>query len=163
MKKSIIALASLIALAGVGHATDYKVGAIEVDNPWSRAVPKGASVAAGYMTIKNNGDTPDRLVGGTTPVAGKFEIHQMTMNNGVMQMRPVADGILIKPGETVALKPESFHIMMMNLKQPIEKDKPFPASLNFEKAGTVQVEFAVEGVGGSPAAATPAPETHHHH
>jgi periplasmic copper chaperone A len=161
MMRTAAVLASLAAFAGGAYAHDYKIGSIEVDNPWSRVVPKGASVAAGYMTIKNNGATPDRLVSGSTPVAGKFEIHEMTMTNGVMQMRPVADGVVIKPGETVVLKPESFHIMMMNLKRPIEKDKPFPASLTFEKAGTVQVEFAVEGVGATPAAAPQAPEHHH--
>jgi copper(I)-binding protein len=139
-------------LAGPASANDYKVGAIEVDNPWSRAVPKGATVAAGYMTIKNTGTEPDRLVSGSTPVAGKLEVHEMTMDKGVMKMRPLSAGLEIKPGETVELKPESFHLMLTNLKQPVEKGKPFAASLTFEKAGTVNVEFAVEGVGATPAA-----------
>jgi periplasmic copper chaperone A len=160
MKRLIVAAAGLFALAGgVASANDYKFGSLEIDHPWSRAVPKGAQVAAGYMTIKNNGTEPDRLVGGSTPVAGKFEIHEMTMQNGVMRMRPLASGLVINPGESVDLKPESFHIMLMNLKQPIEKDKPFKASLTFEKAGTVEVEFAVEAVGATPAAQSP----HAHH
>ena len=160
MKKFGMLVAGVIALSSSAHANDYKVGALEIDQPWSRAVPKGATVAAGYLTIKNTGTEPDRLVSGSTPVAGKFEIHEMTMDKGVMRMRPVPAGIVIKPGETVELKPQSMHIMMMGLKQPIEKGKSFKGSLVFEKAGAVDVDFAVEAVGGTPAAA-PAHEHHH--
>jgi copper(I)-binding protein len=154
MKTIPILVAGLIAVsAGAAFANDYKVGTLEIDNPWSRAVPKGSTVAAGYMTIKNNGTTPDRLTGASTPVAGKVEVHEMNMDNGVMKMRPVAGGVEIKPGESVTLKPESFHLMIMGLKQPIEQGKPFQASLMFEKAGTVNVEFAVEPVGATAPAA----------
>jgi periplasmic copper chaperone A len=59
------------------------VASIEVDQPWSTATPPGASVAAGYMTIENTGTEPDVLTGASTPVAGKVEVHQMTMDNGV--------------------------------------------------------------------------------
>jgi copper(I)-binding protein len=154
MKKFGILVASLVAvsaLSGAASALDYKVGALEIDNPWSRAVPKGAKVAAGYMTIKNAGTEPDRLVSGSTPVAGRFEIHEMSMDKGVMKMRPLPSGLEIKPGETVELKPSSFHIMMMDLKQPIQRGKPFKATLMFEKAGAVDVDFAVEAVGATPA------------
>jgi copper(I)-binding protein len=89
----------------------------------------------------------------TSPVAGKSEIHEMSMEKGVMKMRPMPDGVEIKPDETVELKPGSFHIMMMGLKKPIERGKPFKASLNFEKAGPVEVEFTVVAPGAtSPAA-----------
>ena len=160
MKKLGIILTGVFALSCSAHAYDYKVGALEIDHPWSRAVPKGATVAAGYVTIKNTGTEPDRLLGGSTPVAGKFEVHEMSMDKGIMKMRPVAGGVEIKPGETVELKPQSFHIMMMGLKQPIEKGKPFKGSLVFEKAGAVDVDFAVEAVGATPAAAAPAHDMH---
>ena len=163
MKKLGIILTGVFALSCSAHAYDYKVGALEIDHPWSRAVPKGATVAAGYVTIKNTGTEPDRLLGGSTPVAGKFEVHEMSMDKGIMKMRPVAGGVEIKPGETVELKPQSFHIMMMGLKQPIEKGKPFKGSLVFEKAGAVDVDFAVEAVGATPAAAAPAHDMHNMH
>jgi copper(I)-binding protein len=158
----IIVAASIAVLSSAASAEDYKVGALEISNPWSRAVPKGATVAGGYVTIKNTGTEPDRLLGGSTPVAGKFEIHEMSMDKGVMKMRPVTGGLEIKPGETVELKPQSFHIMMMGLKQPIEKGKPFKGSLTFEKAGSVDVDFAVEAVGATSAAA-PAHDMHNMH
>jgi periplasmic copper chaperone A len=156
-------IASAITVSSGAGADDYKVGALEISNPWSRAVPKGATVAAGYVTIKNTGTEPDRLLGGSTPVAGKFEVHEMSMDKGVMKMRPVTGGLEIKPGETVELKPQAFHIMMMGLKQPIEKGKPFKGSLMFEKAGAVDVDFAVVAVGATPAAAAPAHDMHDMH
>jgi periplasmic copper chaperone A len=162
MKKLGVLVAGAIVLSSTAYAYDYKVGALEIDRPWSRAVPKGATVAAGYLTITNTGTEPDRLISGWTPVAGKFEVHEMSVDNkGVMRMRPVPAGIMVKPGETVELKPQSFHIMMTGLKLPIEKGKPFKASLVFEKAGTVEVDFAVEGVGATPAAAHDMHNMHH--
>src|SRR5262252_8004601 len=132
MKTSSILFACILSLTAAAAAQEFKAGPLEIDHPWSRATPKGAKVAAGYLTIKNSGTTPDRLVSGTSPVAGKFEIHEMSMDKGVMKMRPVPEGVEIKPGETVELKPNSFHFMMMDLKRPIERGKPFKASLMFE-------------------------------
>jgi copper(I)-binding protein len=161
MKKLGIFVAGAIVLSSTAYADDYKVGALEIDHPWSRAVPKGATVAAGYMTIRNTGAEPDRLVSGSTPVASKFIVHEMSMDKGVMKMRPVQGGLEIKPGETVELKPQSSHVMITGLKQPIEKGKPFKASLVFEKAGAVEVDFSVEGVGATPAAAHDMHGMHH--
>lgn len=138
MKTSILSACLLALATTVAAAQEFKAGSIEIDNPWSRATPKGAKVAAGYLVIKNNGSDPDRLVGGTSPAAGKVEVHEMSMDNGVMKMRPVSGGLEIKPGETVEFKPGSFHLMILDLKQQIENGKPFKASLNFEKAGPVE-------------------------
>ncbi len=146
-KLGIFLVACVLSLSSAAQAYDYKAGPIEIDHPWARAVPKGASVAAGYMTIRNTGTEPDRLVSGSTPVAGKLEVHVMTMNNGVMQMRPVTGGLEIKPGETVELKPQSLHFMLTGLRQPIQKGDTFKGTLLFEKAGPVEVEFSVEAVG----------------
>jgi copper(I)-binding protein len=165
MQKLGIFVACAVALSsstfGPACAYDYKAGAIEIDHPWSRAVPKGAAVAAGYLTIRNTGNEPDRLVSGSTPVASKLEVHEMSMDNGVMRMRPVAGGLEIKPGETVELKPQSFHIMMTGLKERIEKGKPFKGTLVFEKAGPVEVDFSVEAIGAT--APTVANRTHDMH
>jgi periplasmic copper chaperone A len=169
MKTTSILFACILSLtAVVAAAQEFKVGPLEIDHPWSRATPKGAKVTAGYLTIKNTGTGPDRLVGGTSPAAGKVEIHEMSMDKGVMKMRPVPEGVEIKPGQTVELKPSSFHLMIMDLKQPIERGKPFKASLTFEKAGPVEVEFEVVAPGATPAASAAAgnkantPAMHHH-
>jgi periplasmic copper chaperone A len=142
----VFAAAFALALTPA-HAGDYKAGSLDISNPWSRATPKGASVAAGYMTIKNTGSTPDRLIEGSSDVASKFELHEMKMENGVAKMRPVKGGLEIKPGETVELKPGSFHVMFVGLKKPLTAGDHFKATLVFEKAGTVSVDYDVRAMG----------------
>src|ERR1700730_14249165 len=102
-------------------AADYDVGSIHIAQPWARATPKGATAAAGYMTITNNGTAPDRVNCVSSDASGQCQIHTMTMDNGVMKMRPVEGGLEVKPGETAMLKPSSFHVMLMNLKHPLEQ------------------------------------------
>lgn len=145
---ALIAVLAFLVQPGVAH--DFKLGAIEISHPWARATPKGATVAGAYLKITNTGGAPERLIGGSSPIAGRFEIHQMSMNNGVMQMRPVTGGLEIKPGESVELKPGSYHIMLMDLKQPLVHKQPLKGTLVFEKAGTVELEYAVEPVGSTP-------------
>ena len=144
--------AGLLGLtAATAHARDYKAGALDIVDPWSRATPKGATVAGGYMKIKNTGSTPDRLIGGSSDVASKFEVHEMKMENGVAKMRPIKDGLEIKPGDTVELKPGSFHIMLVDLKKPLTAGDQIKATLVFEKAGKVNVEYDVLAMGAEPA------------
>jgi copper(I)-binding protein len=142
------AFVTLLAIAAEAH--DFKAGAIDISHPWARATPKGATIAGAYLKLTNTGKEPDRLVGGSTPVAGRFEIHQMSMNNGVMQMRPVTGGLEIKPGESLEFKPGSYHLMLMDLKQPLVHKQRVKGTLIFEKAGSVEIEYAVEPVGSTP-------------
>ncbi len=145
-------------------AEDYSVGTIAIGNPWTRATPKGATVAGGYMTISNKGSASDRLVGGSSAIAGGFEVHRAVMEQGVAKMRPVEGGLEVKPGETIELKPGVLHVMFTRLKQPLEKGQKVKGSLEFEKAGKVDIEYAVEAVGApSPSPkSSPDPAMHHH-
>lgn len=143
--------AAIWLVAGAAHAHDYKIGSLQIDHPWTRATPKGAAVAGGYLKITNKGAAADRLIGGSSPAAGRFEIHEMRMNNGVMEMRALPAGLEIKPGETVELKPGSFHLMFMDLKTPFEQGQSIKGTLVFEKAGSVDVDYKVEAIGGAPA------------
>ena len=153
MKPSFVFVAAtLVLLARAASAADFTAGSIQIGNPWTRATPKGSTVAGGYMTLTNKGTAPDRLVTGTSAAAGRFEVHRMAMEGGVMTMRPVEGGLEIKPGETVEFKPGSFHVMMMDLKQPLEKGQKVKGTLTFEKAGKVDIEYAVEAIGATPAA-----------
>ena len=140
---------ALLALAGEpSRAQEHKAGPIEIQQPWTRATPKGAAVAGGYMKIVNRGTTPDRLIGGSSPVAGRFEVHEMAMAQGVMTMRRV-NGLDVAPGQTVELKPGALHVMFMDLKQPLQKGARVKATLLFERAGPVEVEYVVEAIGAS--------------
>jgi len=143
----IIALA-LVACAGKpAYAGDAIAGGLKISAAWARATPKGAPVGGGYLTITNTGTAPDRLIGGSSDTATRFEIHDMSMANGVMKMRPVPNGIEIKPGQTVELKPGGYHVMFVGLKKPFEQGEHVKATLKFEKAGDIAVDFAVEGIG----------------
>jgi copper(I)-binding protein len=134
------------SVGATAMATDYKAGSIEIITPWSRATPKGASTAIGYMTIKNNGTTPDRLIGGSVDVAASFQLHSMVMENGISKMRDLS-GIDIAPGKTIEFKPGSSHAMFVNLKHSLSKGEHIKGTLIFEHAGTVQIEYSVEGIG----------------
>ena len=135
------------ALAPPAHADDVAAGSVKISAPWARATPKGAAVGVGYMTITNNGSAPDRLLGGASDVSNRFEIHEMSMDNGVMRMRPMAKGIEIKPGQSVELKPGGNHVMFVGLKKPFAQGEHVKATLAFEKAGKVDVDFTVESIG----------------
>ena len=132
--------------AGAGSDT-YTIGNLTIASPWSRATPGGAKIAGGYLKITNSGSTPDRLVSAVTSAAGKVEIHEMSMTNGVMQMRPLNEGLPIKAGETVELKPGGFHMMFMDLTQPFKQGEAVKTTLQFEKAGKIDVMFNVGDIG----------------
>ena len=127
-------------------ATDYTVGSIEIINPWSRATPKGASTAVGYMTIKNNGTTADRLISGSIDVAADFQLHSMVMVDGIAKMRELTS-VEIKPGAIVEFKPGGSHVMFVNLQHPLSKGDRVQGTLRFERAGTVPIEYSVEAIG----------------
>jgi periplasmic copper chaperone A len=151
MRKVTLLIAGFLSLAAAtAYARDYKVGSLNIADPWSRATPKGATVGAGYMKITNTGATPDRLISGSADVAPTFEVHEMTMDNGVAKMRPIKGGLEIKPGETVELKPGSFHVMFVGLKKPLVVGDHIKATLVFEKAGTINVEYDVLAMGATP-------------
>jgi periplasmic copper chaperone A len=152
MKPKCLVAAALMLLAVPALAETYKVGAIEIEQPWARATPKGATIGAGYMKITNKGTEADRLVGGSVGFARRFEVHSMTMEQGVMKMREVKDGLEIKAGETVELKPGGYHVMFVDLKDPLKQGDHVKVTLNFAKAGPIEIEYPVEAIGaGAPA------------
>jgi copper(I)-binding protein len=143
----VMAAAIAAVLATPACGADFTVGALQISAPWARATPKGATIGGGYMTITNTGTTPDRLTGSSSPISDKVELHEMSMDNGVMKMRPLASGLEIKPGQTATFKPGGFHVMFVGLKQPLMQGQAFTVTLEFEKAGKVEVDYSVAGIG----------------
>jgi periplasmic copper chaperone A len=92
-------------------------------------------------------DALDRLIGGSADVADKVQVHEMAMNNGVMTMRPLDQGLTIEPGKIVKLSPGGYHLMLLDLKSPLKRGDKVPVALEFEKAGKVTLSFDVQGVG----------------
>lgn len=128
-------------------AADYDVGTMHISQPWARATPKGADNGAGYMSITNKGTAPDRVSCVSDDASKECQIHSMTMEGGVMKMRPVEGGLEIKPGETVTLKPGGYHVMFVDLSHPLEQGKSVEVELKFEKAGTVKMEYPIAAIG----------------
>ncbi len=147
MRHSLFTLALALALSATpALAQEFKAGDIVIEMPWARATPKGAEVGGGYVTIQNKGAAPDRLTGGKADFAN-VEVHQMKSVNGVMEMRQVAGGLTIPAHGSVTLSPGGYHLMFTHLTHPLTKGESVKATLDFEHAGPVQVEFAVTGVG----------------
>lgn len=167
------ALAAALALLSVSAlpvqavtpvtAHTVKAGTLTIEQPWSRVTPSGAKVAGGYLRITNTGSASDRLIGGTFPLAGRVEVHEMSMQDNVMRMKQIEGGLEIKPGATVELKPGSYHLMFMELKEPLKEGQVLKGTLVFEKAGTVEVEYAVRAMGAPAGGHGAAPMQQHKH
>ena len=145
-------------------AAAQKPSGMRVEQVWSRATPNGASVGAGYLRITNTGSSPDRLISGATDIANRIEVHEMAMDNGVMKMRALTNGLTLAPGQSVDLKPGGYHLMLMGLKQPLKEGASFSGTLKFEKAGDVPVTFNVLGMGAAaPSGGAKEMMDHSHH
>lgn len=126
-----------------GAMAPVKAGDLTLSDAFTRATLPGAKVGGGYVTISNDAKEADTLLGGSTPAAGRVEVHEMKMDGNVMQMRQLKDGLPIPAGDTVKLAPGGIHIMMMDLKAPLKEGEMVPLTLDFAKAGKVELQFMV--------------------
>lgn len=136
---AVLAAITIFPTAGVA-------GDLVVETPWARATISVAKTAAAYLTIKNGGSAPDRLVGARSDVAKKTGIHRSLKEGGIMKMRPV-QALDVPAGGTVMLRPGGYHIMFMGLKAPFKMGHKFPLTLVFEKAGEIEVTVKVMKAG----------------
>ena len=146
----------LLSMSVVAAAQQFKVNSIVIEQPWIRATPAGAKVAGGYVTITNTGSEPDRLIGGALPQAGRFAVHEMKMDGNVMHMHEVQGGLEIKPGQKIEFNPSGYHLMFTQLREPLKQGDTVKGQLRFEKAGSVDIEYRVEGLGAQ------GPQQHRH-
>ena len=145
-KKLLIAAAVLCTLAAHATAETVTIGNLKIDSPTLRATAPGANVGAGYLSITNMGTATERLTGGDASFAGKVEIHEMKMENQVMRMKHLADGLEIPAGKTAILAPGGNHVMFMQLKEPLMEGENQPVSLIFENAGKIDLNFEVKSI-----------------
>ena len=150
MMKTIVTGLLVLLLSLAVSAADKRE--VRVVDAWARAVPVVAPVAGGFFTVVNTGNAEDRLLRVESPIAKRIEIHEMRNDGGVMRMRQITDGLIVPAHGQLELKPGSYHLMFMELKAPFAKDAKIPATLVFEKAGSVDVELSVAAMG----AASPA-------
>jgi copper(I)-binding protein len=134
------------AMAGPQAAAHgYGAGDLQVRHPWTRATPAGATVAAGYLEIRNSGQQTDRVVGASTPAAERVEFHVQVQEGDVLKMREVKD-FGVPARQRLTLRPGGSHFMLIGLKQPLVKGGRVPLTLRFERAGELQIELEVQPV-----------------
>jgi copper(I)-binding protein len=131
----------------------FTAGDLTITGGFARATLPGARIGGGYLTIANSGAEADTLTGAASEDADAVQVHQMSMDNGVMTMSPVAGGLDIPAGGSVSLDPMGYHLMIMNLKQPLIENQCLEVTLTFARAGTVPVVLNIAGT-----AATSAPD-----
>ena len=138
-----LALIAALGIAGAAQAHDFEAGGLTVLHPFAIETASRATTGAGYLTIRNDGETADALIGVEADFP-KVSLHESVEADGMMSMQPL-ERIDIAPGETVSLAPGlGGHVMFMGLDAPFETGARFPATLIFEEAGEVAVEFVVE-------------------
>jgi periplasmic copper chaperone A len=150
---ALLAPTAPVALAQMSHDSSHgmsgagdKMAGIKVTHAWARASAKTARTGAAYVTLENTGAMADKLVSASAPVADKAELHTHIKDGAIMKMREVAS-VEVGPHAKVMLKPGGLHIMMIGLKEQLVKGGHFPLTLDFEKAGKMTVDVAIEGPG----------------
>jgi len=146
MAHLITALLGALCLGGEPHAQTSAASMVVVQQPWARATPGGAKTGAAYMTLINNGASADRLLSATTPLADQVQFHKETEDNGVSRMREVRN-VELEPGAKIVFKPGEMHMMLVGLKQPLIEGQALPLTLQFERAGNIDVTMPIEKVG----------------
>ncbi|AWV06521.1 copper chaperone PCu(A)C [Marilutibacter maris] len=132
---------------------------------WMRAMPPGAKVAGGFLTLRNGGADADRLLSIHSPAAERVEVHEMRTVDGMMRMRHLEEGLEVPAGGEIRLAPGGYHLMFMQPARPFAEGDTVPATLVFEHAGEVEVEFRVLALGASGPAGQAGDGDHHggHH
>ncbi len=153
LKNTLVAAALALAAAASFAQT------VKVESPWARPTVQGQAAGGGFLRIVG-GAASDKLVSASSAMAGRVELHSMTMEGDVMRMRQV-DAIEVPAGQTVELKPGGLHIMFMDLKSPLKSGSSFPLTLRFEKAGELKVDVKVQAA--APAGMPAAKDEHKHH
>jgi periplasmic copper chaperone A len=157
----LVSVSAAVFAASGATAHEYKVGALDIGHPWSRPTPKDASIAGGYLTITNKGKVADRLIGGASPAASQIEVHEMADVDGVTKTRALANGLEIKPGKTIELKPGSYRILLLGLKEPFQLGQKVKGTLVFEKAGPVEIVYNIEENAGAAVSGVNGAHKHH--
>ena len=137
------------ALPIVGSAQEYRLDPFLIDRPIARATAPGATTGVVFFTISNAGNTTDRLLRASTPIAAGVALHQMAVDEGMMKMRAVPS-LELRPGARLELQPGGYHLMLLDLKQPLKAGEKFPITLIFERAGALTVPVQVEAMGAVP-------------
>ena len=160
----IRSIATAVCVTGLAFTSWAQAQNVEVQNAWARATVQGQKASGAFMTL--TAQTPGRLVSVSSPVAGVAEVHDMKLEGVVMKRRALAHGLELPAGKPVELKPGGYHVMLMDLKLPLQKDTTIPVTLVFKDAKGVEtkkeLKLPVSQTAPAGAAAAPAHGAHKH-
>jgi copper(I)-binding protein len=147
MKTLSTLTASLVAIAAMAAPAMARASHITVSAGWARQTVPGQNDGGGYLKISNSGSSPDRLTGVASPVSASAEVHSMTIDHGIMRMRPVVGGLVIPAHGSLELKPGGYHIMLIGLRHPLHVGETVKLRLRFDNAGEMPASLAVGPAG----------------
>ena len=145
---AVAAAAAMLAMTG--FAEEYQLDTLRIDRAFARATPPGAKTGVVFFIVDNAANTADRLLRASTPIAAGVALHQMAVDEGMMKMRAVPS-LEIRPGGRLELQPGGYHLMLLDLKQPLRVGEKFPLTLTFARGGSITVSVQVEEMGAVPA------------
>ncbi|MBP0492655.1 copper chaperone PCu(A)C [Pararoseomonas indoligenes] len=149
-------IATIALSPALATAQQAPSGGVAVEQPWMRAAIQGGTGGA-FLTLRNSGTQPDRLLSASSPAARAVELHSTVRQGDVMRMLPV-QAVDVPAGGSVTLRPGGLHIMLVGLAEAARAGGTVPLTLNFERAGAVPVQLAVQAAGAS----GPAGQGHQH-
>ena len=135
-----------VLLILLASASAFSDDTLQITDVWSRATPPLVEVGAAYFTAENRASTADTLIGVSSPVVERAEMHTHTMKDGMMMHQ--LDSIEVAAGGTLEFKPGGNHIMLIGLKHSLVEGERFPLTLKFKHAGNVELNVEVHGLGG---------------
>jgi copper(I)-binding protein len=144
---NILAACLALGAAACTEAPEANPNDVVVEDAWMRATAPGAPVAGGYFTLRNSGDAPDRLLSIRSPAAREVQIHEVRHEAGIARMRPLPVPFPIAADSTVTMQPGGMHLMFLDPARPIAEGTRVPATLQFERAGTIEIALEVRGAG----------------
>lgn len=154
---ALLSIGLALAATACAPTSDPHAEGVVIEGAWMRATAPKAPVAAGYLAVRNNGDSDDRLLSVVSPAAREVQIHEVRHEGGVARMRPLPEGLPVAAGAIIKMQPGGLHLMFIGPAGPLAEGTRVPATLQFERAGAVQIEFQVRGMGAM------APDAHSGH
>ncbi len=140
-------LSTLFVIAALAAGPAQAQPSVTVTQAWSRATTPAATTGAVYVTVTVA--EPDRLTGASTSASERAEIHLSRMTDGVMEMRPVMDGLPVTATAPIHMAPGGYHIMLLGLKHPLREGEHIAVTLTFDHAGAITTDAVVAGPGAS--------------
>lgn len=141
--RPLLLFVATLLFTSAAVAAQHQPEFIDVTDAWSRALPPVSTNGAAYVTLMNSSHNAYKLVGASSPIAQRAELHRHSMEGGVMKMRPVTS-VELPPGKKVEFKPGVLHVMLIGLKKPLKQGDRFPLTLRFAHTPPVTVEVVVQ-------------------